>query len=436
MRYACVAAACLIVISARAAQSQTVAISTEPSTAVVLTLSDANVWTPLGTGTAKFKIRKEGSNRVWIVAEGYDTLVSDFEPGKKYPKEGILLKLTRRLVKVTAEPYDAKIYVNGEYKGTRAFSVAVPRDVPVTVEIRKPGMKTESRTYRFDASSMPPISEKFDLKDRMVHVETVPQGGTIKVDGNPISTSGVADVIVPLDKCVQVVAEAEGWAPSNPPTRYCNRDGSPTPKLDDVITLRQRMVTVSASPANANIHLNERQVAQGTYNVLVPIGSCATVKVALPSYASARRRYCDGDVLPPNESIELAFDSAYTSSVASDQANVNFTIEVAPNKSQESAWSTISQVILSKFDVLEITDKETGYMRTAWEVTKFQHSVVRTRVIVKIGSNAPLKYVVKVASEYSDDDGVTVKDDEKFAEWDRLLNSYKDIINELQARLR
>ena len=60
----------------------------------------------------------------------------------------------------------------------------------------------------------------------------------------------------------------------------------------------------------------------------------------------------------------------------------------------------------------------------------------RTRVIVKLGSTSPLKYVVKVASERADDPNVSVKDDEQFGEWDRVLKSYKDIINELQARLR
>ncbi len=61
---------------------------------------------------------------------------------------------------------------------------------------------------------------------------------------------------------------------------------------------------------------------------------------------------------------------------------------------------------------------------------------MRTRVIVKLGDTEPLKYIVKISSEHSDEPGVTVKDAEKFGEWDRLLNTYKDIINELQARLR
>lgn len=424
------AAFCTIVHSAAA---QTITLNADPSNATILTISDAGVWTALGTGSAKFKLRKDKTNRVWVVAEGYDTLSVDFEAGKKYPKQGIVLSLDKRLVKVTALPYDAGIYVNGELKGQRVLSVKVPKGQPVTVEIRKPGFKPETRTYRFEGTQLPPDAENFELKDRLVRVETVPSGGTIKVDETVVA-NGAADVVVPFDKCVTVKGERDGYSPKE--IRFCNREGMQPPTLDELIRLDDRMVTLTASPATANIKVAGRVVAQGIYNLLVPAKSCASVTVAAASYASQKRTYCDSDNPPARVNIDLPFDEAYTSSVQSDQANVNFTIEVTPKKSAESAWSTISQVVLGKFDVLEITDKETGYMRTAWEVTKFQHSVVRTRVIVKIGSTAPLKYVVKVASEYSDEEGVTVKDDEKFQEWDRLLNSYKDIINEMQARLR
>jgi hypothetical protein len=55
---------------------------------------------------------------------------------------------------------------------------------------------------------------------------------------------------------------------------------------------------------------------------------------------------------------------------------------------------------------------------------------------VKLGDTSPLKYIVKIASEQSGFAKTSVKDDDAFEEWDRILNSYKDIINELQARLR
>jgi hypothetical protein len=83
-----------------------------------------------------------------------------------------------------------------------------------------------------------------------------------------------------------------------------------------------------------------------------------------------------------------------------------------------------------------MSDKETGYLRTAWQVRHFPHNTIRTRVIVHLGDMNPLKYVVKIASEYSGDANTSVKDDDKFREWDRILNTYKSLIPEMQARLR
>lgn len=420
---------------AASASAQTITLKVDPANAGIFTVSNANVWTLMGTGTAKLKLKKESTNTVWIIAEGYDTLMVPFPAGKQYPKEGVLVRLDTMLVKVTALPYDAGIYVNGEQKATRYASVKVPRGQATTVEIRKPGFAPISRTYRFDTGAQkPPVEEHFELKDRMVRLFTSPQGeATFKADGNIISTGEQANVVIPKEGCVTVTAEKEGFAPKD--ARYCDRPGAVF-GADETIQFTDRLISLTTNPSNASIKLGDRTVAQGIYNLLVPKSSCSTVVFTAPSYATQRRQFCESDNPPARVNVDLPFDEAFTSSVHSDQANVNFTIEVGAKVTSDGAWRTISQVVLSKFDVLEITDKETGYMRTAWEVTKFNHSIVRTRVIVKLGDTAPLKYIVKVASEHSDDETATVKDDEKFQEWDRLLNSYKDLINELQARLR
>jgi hypothetical protein len=163
--------------------------------------------------------------------------------------------------------------------------------------------------------------------------------------------------------------------------------------------------------------------------------------VSAPGFAKVRKEYCNKPdstniAAPPGEEqIALAPDDAYAVATQSDQANVNFTIEVNRARTVDDAWSTISQVILDKFDVLEATDRASGYMRTAWQVNYYPASTVRTRVIVKLGNAKPLKYVVKIASDHADG-RVSVKDDDQFQEWGYILNTYKDIINELQSRLR
>jgi hypothetical protein len=88
--------------------------------------------------------------------------------------------------------------------------------------------------------------------------------------------------------------------------------------------------------------------------------------------------------------------------------------------------------------VLENSDSQTGYLRTAWEVRTWKETgrVVRTRIIVKRQGESPLRYAVKIESEQNRDPLKSARDDENFEPWDRLLNSYKDLISEMQARLK
>jgi hypothetical protein len=117
-------------------------------------------------------------------------------------------------------------------------------------------------------------------------------------------------------------------------------------------------------------------------------------------------------------------------------ANVNVTLEVKKGLDELNAWKLISSIVMAEFDVLEITDKETGYIRSAWQVQSFNgESTIRTRIIVKMGDSNPLKYVIKIASERADG-VVSVKDDQDFEEWNRILKRYQYIIGEAQARLK
>jgi hypothetical protein len=89
---------------------------------------------------------------------------------------------------------------------------------------------------------------------------------------------------------------------------------------------------------------------------------------------------------------------------------------------------------------LETVDYNTGYLTTSWQVQNFQSSIIRTRVIVSTGGNTDqIAYAVKLISQEAFLDGqnaVTVKDDEKFEDWARILKKYDGLIQEIQARLQ
>jgi len=156
------------------------------------------------------------------------------------------------------------------------------------------------------------------------------------------------------------------------------------------------------------------------------------VKIVKVGFVTVERNYClktKGTNLPDKDFIKLEPDEAFTSSVSTDISNVDITIEAKGNDS----WKSLVNIILSYFDVIELSDKETSYLRTAWSVQTFKSGVVRTRIIVK---NAENGYKVKLVSEVSYATNATVKNDEAFQQWDRVLRKYESIITELKSRLK
>ena len=419
------------------ATAQTINLTTDPPSAKIYRIDRSGIHTLLGTGVARFKVEKNDANQIVVEAEGFQTVMRAFPKGPDYPKN-LKVTLDTRLVKVSALPYDAQILVNGKVLGTQSVEVLVPADALATVEVKKPGFRTLTRTYRNAAAAdVPPLTEHFELRDRLVLVTARPAEARILADGAPVGDRGAADVIVPYDKCVNVRVTMLGYKPAE--HQFCNKEQSDQPiPLNAALELVDRQVNVHATPASATIMVDGATVGQGDFALTVPQGQCVEVIAAADGYVPETKQYCNQvnrPAPPPEEHLGLAVDDAYSSATLSDQANINFTIEVNPKKTTEQAWSTISQVILNKFDVLEITDKDTGYMRTAWQVAYFPSSTVRTRVIIKLGSDKPLKYVAKVATEHAIG-RQDVKNDQAFQEWGWIQNSYKDIINELQARLR
>lgn len=132
------------------------------------------------------------------------------------------------------------------------------------------------------------------------------------------------------------------------------------------------------------------------------------------------------------EMIILEKDEAYSSSFSTDLANKD--IQLKPKNVEDIAWKKISQIATNYFDVIEVLDKNSGYLRTSWESKQFNSATIRTRIIIKSGSIEPLTYKAKIVSEVAQV-GTSVKEDELFEEWDRVLKKYEPMIEELQSRL-
>ena len=198
----------------------------------------------------------------------------------------------------------------------------------------------------------------------------------------------------------------------------------------------KKKVTVSASEQDANIYVNGKLLGKGSAEIVIPSNSCINVYVKKVGYLSYEIEFCNrkGLAKPPKSYfVKMQRDDAYDASVRTDIANVD--IEVTTNKSKDETWRLINRIVLSYLDVVEVTDKETGYIRTAWQLQSFKQNTIRTRIIVKQSSENPLGFKIKMVSEQSGRPMTSAKADELYREWDRVLRKYKDVITEVQSRL-
>ena len=347
------------------------------------------------------------------------------------------LALDTRVVSVVASNENALIYAGDIRIGVGTADVSVSPNQTVTVEARLDGYWPARTEYsRTDGSGVLPLTDVLNITDRMIVVSARPPNSSIWVDAQ-FAGENFVEVRLPENSCVTVGATAKGFVGKE--EVYCNQEHMEAPPKAKTIFLTDREVTVRVIPRTGSILVDGRVVGTDEYSVIVPEEKCVEVGVEQDGYVGQTRRYCNqtGRTAPPElDLVELNVDEAFSGSEASDQANNNITIEVGGQRSFDDAWKIMSLIVLSAFDILEITDKETGYLRTAWTISRFESSTTRTRVIVKQGSISPVKFVVKIVSEFSSERDTSPSCDMCFRPWDRLLYQYRDMINEMIFRLR
>ena len=195
-------------------------------------------------------------------------------------------------------------------------------------------------------------------------------------------------------------------------------------------------ISISSNHSDAQIMVDNASVGNGSAVVnLMPIlltGKCAKISASKVGYYSKEVELCPEVLLsmPQVLFLELEKDEAIDASVQTDISNVDLVITL--KKSQEESWRDVNSLLLNYIDVIETSDKSLFYVRTAWVAQNFNSGIVRTRLIVKsVGSD---QFSIKIISELASP-GSSVKDDEKFIPWDRVLRKYAPIIEELQSRL-
>ncbi len=209
-------------------------------------------------------------------------------------------------------------------------------------------------------------------------------------------------------------------------------------ETEEMALAGKKKVELGVSEGDAEIFINGKLVGKGTAIVTVPSKDCVTVIIKKTAYLTERIEFCNRkDMTKPPKSyyVEMKRDDSYDASIQTDIANIDLELK-CNTMDKDRAWKLINQIVLTYIDVIEMTDKETGYLRTAWSLKTFMQNTVRTRIIVKESSTDPLIFKVKLISEASGIPLTSVKSDELYKEWDRVLRSYSNVIGEFQARIK
>lgn len=429
----------ILLLSGTVLAQKKVKVNATPADAIIFDINPATKeLRQMGIGTAVIAVPKNSSTTIVLQKAGFADLRKVYSTltDEKLPKEDFLT-MKDRMVILKVWPDDAKIIVNSSELEKGLFKIIVKEGERVNVEVKKIGFVSVKKTYTNQAGAdPPPVNEEIKLTDREIQVVAIPSDAKVMVD-NQIVGSGNSVVVVPVDRCAIVKIIKEGFI--NLEKTYCNKEGVPELPINESFSLLDRLVKVRTSPEDVSIKINGRYVAKGEYDVKVAKGECVEVLLEKDGSVPVQTKYCNQDnapVIPIIDQFDLLVDESFTASALSDSVNTNNIIEINPNIKGDEAWKIKSQVVMKYFDVIEITDKATGYLRTAWSVKTFPNNTIRTRLIVKVADSSTLKYVVKLCSEASGKSGSNINDDSLYSEWHRVLETYKNVLGNIQSRMK
>lgn len=198
-----------------------------------------------------------------------------------------------------------------------------------------------------------------------------------------------------------------------------------------------KKITIHTMPENATIAIDGAEVGNGTYTVKFEKKvDFYMVKVSAPGYLTKSFKLLKSN---PNNSVlyKLSPDEAMQSSKGGDDAGMDmanrwFDIICGDGVPDDEIWKRLIQVSLNYFDNIEIRDKEAGWIRTGWKTTTFTEQLVRTQMEVRVSFNNgdATSYRVKIISEIK---GKNTPGAQGYTKYDRVLNSFTPLIDELQT---
>ncbi len=209
-------------------------------------------------------------------------------------------------------------------------------------------------------------------------------------------------------------------------------------------------LTFSVTPMEARITINGQYYGTGKATIHLEQAGRVSLHVECEGYKTLNRNYQYNFKYGYNSGsatynkgnnyfpIELEKDVSYLkeelAASASDSVNTFILLKVKPGTAPEAAWKSIINVAEDYFEDTNFSKMEYGTLKTQWIPNKTGGKKIRTRLIVRIDSEDPLVFKMKLQSEFSSDPGAFEYDDEKFQAWNSVMNKYKGLIGNMVGR--
>ncbi len=197
-----------------------------------------------------------------------------------------------------------------------------------------------------------------------------------------------------------------------------------------------KKITVKTLPENAQIAVDGSVVGEGTYTLKFDKGNeFYVVTISAPGYITKKYRVLKSNpqksvlfTLPEDEAMKASFGSEDGSALA----NTWLDITCRKGLTEDLIWKRLMNVSTSYFDNIVVRDKGAGWIKTNWKITKFPNQLVRTRLEVRISftNEETVSYRARISSQIKESD---CPSDDCYTAWDRVLNKFEPMIQELQT---
>ena len=200
---------------------------------------------------------------------------------------------------------------------------------------------------------------------------------------------------------------------------------------------RKPIKTIVVTPGDADIFINNEQVAKGKYDINFERTDKVLITLSRIGYETATYTLLKSD---PRQTVtyEMDIDEAYENSEegenAAKYANKWVPIKTRKGMSEDEAWTRMISIIKAAEFELEKTDKSSSWIKTFPAVISYKASEVRTTLeIIPDYSTGEKQYKVRLSFEKrskkpneSEEAGA-----ERWTKYDRLMKVYKDLIPDL-----